>query len=278
MTAAVALPADTGLRFPRLVRSEWIKLRSLRSTVWCYAILFVLTVALSALPALVINSGGHAVSGKTADQVLVQLGTSSVTLTSLVVAVLGVLIISGEYGTGMIRATFTVEPGRFGVLAAKALVLALSTFVVSIVSTWIGVLLAQPLLAANKVHGDLAHPAVYLPILGASVYVMLIALLAFGVGLLIRATAGGITITLCALLVLPTVVAIIAQLTHAQWIANVGAFLPSAAGSQLFTYASSSQADPGAVVLNGWGGFAVLLAEVVVVGALAFTAARRRDV
>ena len=279
-TATTTLPANTGLSFPRLVRSEWIKLRSIRSTVWCYAILVVLTIAMAVLIGTFVNQDGAAMPTDAANATTVSVNTASVSITALVVGVLGVLIITGEYGTGQVRSTFTADPGRIGVILAKAFVLALATFVVSVVSTWIGVLIATPLQAANGIRPDLADPAVFLPILGSSVYVTLLALLAYGIGLLVRSSAGGIAITLGILLVLPVILSIFAGLTGAQWIADAGRFLPSDAGGQLFTYASPA-AETGAttgLVLNGWGGFAVLAAEVVAVGAAAIAVARARDV
>ncbi len=187
------------------------------------------------------------------------------------------LIITGEYGTGQIRSTFTADPGRTGVVLAKAFVLALTTFVVSAVATWIGVAITSALQAGRDIRPDLADPAVFMPILGSSVYVTLVALLAFGIGLLVRSSAGGIAITLGILLVLPTIVQIIGGLTNQQWIMDASQFLPSSAGAQLYTFDSGAQQGDG-LHLGGWGGFGVLAGEVVVIGAIALAAARSRDV
>jgi ABC-2 type transport system permease protein len=280
MTTTSTLPATTGLTFPRLVRSEWIKLRSIRSTVWCYAILVVLTVAMAVLLGSLVNQGGTRMPTDIANGTLVSVNTASVSITALVVGVLGVLTITGEYGTGQVRSTFTADPGRIGVILAKAFVLALATFVVSAVATWIGVFISTALQAANNVHADLGDPAVVLPILGSSVYVTLLALLAYGIGLLVRSSAGGIAITLGILLVLPVILALFAALTGAEWIADLAKFLPSDAGGQLFAYSYDTPPEGAqtGLVLNGWGGFGVLAAEVVAVGAAATAVARTRDV
>ncbi|MFJ7290122.1 ABC transporter permease [Curtobacterium sp. AB451] len=274
---ATTLPPTTGLRFGRLVRSEWIKFRSIRSTVWCLAILVVLTIAMAFLIGNALDVGG-AVSKDSQNGTLVTINTASVSLTALVVAVLGVLIITGEYGTGQIRSTFTADPHRTGAVLAKAAVLAVTTFVVSAVSIWIGVIVSAALQAGKGVHADLADPAVFMPLLGASVYVTLLALLAFGIGLLVRSSAGGIAITLGLLLVLPVVLSLIANVIQAQWLLDVTKFLPDQAGAQLFAYSSADAVQQEGVVLNGWAGFGVLVAEVVAVGALALAVARRRDV
>ncbi|WFR65762.1 ABC transporter permease [Curtobacterium flaccumfaciens] len=275
---ATTLPDTVRLGFGRLIRSEWIKLRSIRSTVWCYAILVVVTIAMAVLVGSALEPGGP-LTTDAANGTLVTINTASVSLTALVVAVLGVLIITGEYGTGQIRSTFTADPRRTGVVLAKAAVLAVTTFVVSAVALWIGVFASAALQAGKGLHADLADPSVFMPLLGASVYVTLLTLLAYGIGLIVRSSAGGIAITLGILLVLPIVLSLVAAVVHAQWISDVATFLPDQAGGQLYAYSTGADApQQTGVVLNGWGGFGVLLAEVVVVGALALTVARRRDV
>ncbi len=278
-THSASVPDSVRLSFPHLVRSEWIKLRSIRSTIWCFAILAVLTIGMAGLLGAFVDLPANSPQD-VANGSFVSINTTGVSLSALVVGVLGVLIITGEYGTGQVRSTFTADPRRTGVILAKATVLALTTFVVSVVSTWIGVVLSALLLASGGTSPQIGDPSVFMPILGSSVYVTLLALLAYGIGLFVRSSAGGIAITLGILLVLPVILSLVAGLLNAEWIGDVIKFLPDQAGSQLFTYPYTG-ADAGptsGVVLNGWGGFGVLAAEVLVVGALALTVARRRDV
>lgn len=277
------------LSFVRLIRSEWIKLRSIRSTVWCFALLFLLNIGFPLLIASVGHFSSAAGNAAQSDIAGGAIGVTVITLgvnfTSLVVAVLGVLIISGEYATGMIRGTFTADPRRLGALFAKAIVLAVATFVVTAVSTWIAALLVHPILAGKNVDFSLSDSKVFLPILGSSVYVTLIALLAFGIGALVRTTAGGIAVTLGALLVVPIILGIVGQLVSAHWPADINAFLPSQAGGQLFAYQGGAIGGPrqdavttsGVVTLNGWQGFGVLGGEVLAVGIAAFALVKRRD-
>lgn len=272
------MPSGVHLSFGRLVRSEWIKLRSIRSTWWCYAILVLVTIGMAALLGNFVTDIGSGAPQDAENGQLVSINTAGVTLSALVVGVLGVLIVTGEYGTGQIRSTFTADPRRTGVVLAKATVLAVTTFVVSAVATWIGVALSAWLQASNGVEADLADPGVFLPILGSSVYVTMLALLAYGIGLIVRSSAGGIAITLGILLVLPVVLAIVGGLLDAQWIGDVAAFLPDQAGGQLFAYSYEGAQTPPGVVLDGWSGFGVFAGEVLVVGALALFLARRRDV
>ncbi|NQW92355.1 ABC transporter permease [Curtobacterium sp. VKM Ac-2861] len=278
-TNSASVPDSVRLSFPHLVRSEWIKLRSIRSTIWCFAILAVLTIGMAGLLGAFVDLPANSPQD-VANGSFVSINTTGVSLSALVVGVLGVLIITGEYGTGQVRSTFTADPRRTGVILAKATVLALTTFVVSVVSTWIGVVLSALLLASDGTSPQIGDPSVFMPILGSSVYVTLLALLAYGIGLFVRSSAGGIAITLGILLVLPVILSLVSGLLNAEWIGDVFKFLPDQAGSQLFAYPYTG-ADAGptsGVVLNGWGGFGVLAAEVVVVGALALTVARRRDV
>ncbi|WNY35488.1 ABC transporter permease subunit [Curtobacterium flaccumfaciens] len=226
------------------------------------------------------NSGGQELPTDLANGTFVNANAVGVLLSSLVVGVLGVLIITGEYGTGQVRSTFTADPRRTGVILAKATVLAIATFVVSAVATWIGVLISLPLLAGNGIEPEVSDPSVFLPILGSSVFLTLLALLAYGIGLLVRSSAGGIAITLGLLLVVPGVLALMSGLMKVDWPMDIAAFLPDSAGGQLYAYSydGASTVDNSGVVLNGWGGFGVLAAEVLVVGGLALTLARRRDV
>ncbi|ROS32645.1 ABC transporter permease [Curtobacterium sp. PhB78] len=278
-THSASVPDSVRLSFPHLVRSEWIKLRSIRSTIWCFAILAVLTIGMAGLLGAFVDLPANSPQD-VANGSFVSINTTGVSLSALVVGVLGVLIITGEYGTGQVRSTFTADPRRTGVILAKATVLALTTFVVSVVSTWIGVVLSALLLASGGTSPQIGDPSVFMPILGSSVYVTLLALLAYGIGLFVRSSAGGIAITLGILLVLPVILSLVSGLLNAEWIGDVFKFLPDQAGSQLFAYPYTG-ADAGptsGVVLNGWGGFGVLAGEVLVVGALALTVARRRDV
>jgi ABC-2 type transport system permease protein len=283
MTATIAPSPLDGirLRFGGVLRSEWIKLRSLRSTLWCYGLIVLLTVAFGVLLAATFSQPGQF----TADaqrNVMVQVSTLGVNFTQLIVAVLGVLVISGEYSTGMIRSTFAAVPGRLGAYIAKAVVLAVTTFVVSLISILLAGLAALPILAGKGVDAGLIDWSVILPLIGGAGYLTLIALLAFTFGAIIRNSAGGIASILGLLLVVPTVLQMIGSLTRTIWIQNVAVFLPSAAGGTIFEYQSSGADvpqvdDSGLVHLTTWEGLAVLVVWVVVFGIVGAVLTRRRD-
>lgn len=281
-THVPSTPATTGVTFGRVMRSEWIKLRTLRSTVWCFGIIALLTIGFGILLAFTVNTGGT-VDQESQKGLAVNVATLGVNFTQLVAAVLGVLIISGEYSTGMIRSTFAAVPARLPALFAKALVLALTTFVVALVSIAITALVTIPILSGKGIEPHLSDPGVLWALLGGAGYLALIAVMALAFGAILRSSAGGIATALGLLLVVPLVLQIFASLTNAQWIQNVMAFLPSSAGGKMFelghSAAAQAAAQPpaGLIVLDGVQGLLVLLAWIVVLLATASVLLKRRD-
>jgi ABC-2 type transport system permease protein len=272
-----------------VVRSEWIKLRTLRSTWWCGAMIVALSVLFGLLIAGFINRDGAALPTAAQDGDLVAVVTIGTSFTQLIAAVLGVLVISGEYGTGMIRSTFTAVPTRLPAMLAKLAVLAVTIFVLGILAAVLTFAATAGILAGHGIAAHLGDPAVWMPVVGSAVYLALVAVLAFAVGALVRATAGGISVAIGLLLVLPILLSVAIALTQATWLLNVNAVLPSAAGAQLHTYAAAGTAaisGPGGreavaptadVVLNGWGGLAVLVGWILVALIPALILVRRRD-
>lgn len=278
--------SSTHLSFPRVVRSEWIKLRTLRSTQWSFAIFVLLTVGFGLLMAATLDiSGGPAADAETQKSLTAMVATLGVNFTQLVAAVLGVLIISGEYTTGMIRSTFAAVPTRLPALFAKALVLAVATFVVSLVSIIVTALVTAPILAGQGIEGQLFDGEVMRALVGGAGYLTLVALLAFGFGAVLRNSAGGIASVLGLILVVPTVLAILAGITQAVWAQNLSAFLPSTAGALMFAVGDGSAAggppvgaiNPDVITLDTTQGFLVLLGWVVVMMIAAAALIKRRD-
>ncbi|GHD45350.1 ABC transporter permease [Mycetocola manganoxydans] len=215
------------VRFPGILRSEAIKLRSLRSTVWSYAVLVLISLGLAALMAATLASSIEGqVPAEAQTAIVMQVSSFPVALGQLVAAVLGVLFIAGEYGTGMIRSTLSSVPRRLPVLWAKSLVLFATTFLVGLVSTVGAYLIGSPLLAASDVAAPLTDPDVLRAVVGGALYLALIAVFALGVGTVVRSSAGGIAVVLGIILILPTVL----QLIPADWAANMIPYLLSDAG------------------------------------------------
>lgn len=278
---------QSSVSFARVVHSEWIKLRTLRSTLWCFAIILVLTVGFGLLLAATLNtSDGPALDADSQNSFAVSVATLGVNFTQLVAAVLGVLIISGEYTTGMIRSTFTAVPKRLPAFFAKVLVLAVSTFVIGFISIIVTALVTIPLLASKGIHADLLNGHVIRALLGGAGYLTLIAVLAFAFGAILRSSAGAIATVLGLILVIPPVLSIVSALTQATWIHNVSVFLPSDAGGRMYAFGDAVSfrgGPPGAeaatdlLSLDATQGLLVLVAWVVVFLTAAIVLTKRRD-
>jgi ABC-2 type transport system permease protein len=265
------------LSFGGILRSEWIKLRSLRSTAWCYAIVIAVTIGLGGLYSL--NSQGQ---GATADDIrslAVGSSTLGVNFAQLVVAVLGALMITGEYGTGMIRSTLAAVPKRVPALVAKCLVFGVATFVVSAIALAGTAVASWLVLSNNGIHADFFDSRVLLPLLGAAGYLALIGVLSLALGAIIRSSAGGIAVALGLILVAPLILRILASVTRAVWPVNVSAFLPNSAGGLLWAYTSgpTAPAPSGYIVLTTLQGGLILGAWVVVAFVIAAILLKRRD-
>jgi ABC-2 type transport system permease protein len=200
--------------------------------------------------------------------ILMQVSSFPVALGQLIVAVLGVLVISGEYSTGMIRSTFSAVPRRLPVLWAKAAVLFASTFVVGLVATVGAYLIGSAILAPSGVAAPITDPDLMRAIVGGALYLALVALFALGVGTAIRSSAGGIATVLGILLILPTVL----QLIPADWAHDLIPYLLSDAGLGLVGLQSDI---PGG--LEPWQQLAVVLGWVAASLAAGATLMKRRD-
>jgi ABC-2 type transport system permease protein len=284
-TAAPAVPTRNAglskLTFGGILRSEWIKLRSLRSTAWCYLIAIVVTIGLALLVAGVRSLPDGGLTGDAARAVGVSAATVGVNFSELVVAVLGALMITGEYGTGMIRSTFAAVPKRIPALLGKILVFGVVTFIVGLVSVAISFVLASLLLGSRGVQTDPGNIHVLLPLIGAAGYLALIGMMSLAIGAIIRSSAGGIAASLGIILVLPIIVQVLSVLTNQKWVLNIGQFLPSSAGAPLFAFTTSVQQPlltDGIIQLDAlWGGL-VLAGWVIVPFAIASILVRTRDV
>lgn len=269
---------SSGIHFSGVLRSEWIKLRSLRSTAWSFLLVLVLPIGIGVLLAVFADDGGQGLTGDAARNALVLYSTSGTMLSSLIVAVIGALVVTGEYGTGMIRSSFAAVPRRSVALAAKAIVLAVVVFVTSAVSVWATAFITLPIAAGRNVEASL-DASVAMPLLGASVYLTLIALLAFAVGVVLRSTAGAIAGVLGLMLVAPVVVQLVQSFTGAEWLGTLTNLLPQNAGQPLMQFGTevTSGWHDGVLALGGWSGFAVLLAWVVVASVTALALVEKRD-
>jgi ABC-2 type transport system permease protein len=277
------LPRSSRLTFGGIIRSEFIKLFTLRSTFWCILIIVVLSVGFGLIAATVqapTRTGIPAAPTIAVQQAIaVSFATIGAQIGELVLAVLGALVITGEYGTGMIRSTFAAVPRRTPALVAKAIVLAIVSFVVGLVSIFGTAAIIFPLLPGTKdIHPDWTDWHVIESMIGGAGYLAFIALIAFCIGALIRNSAGGIAAALGLILVLPTLVTVIGGLTGATWIDNIGRVLPSAVGATLSNYhGGTTQVVSGLVSFDRLDSGLILLGWFVVLFLLAAVLLKRRD-
>ncbi len=193
-----------GVSFLRVLQSEWTKLRTLRSTWATLATAVVLMVGVAALVSSVVLSQwdtADAIDRATFDAMSIAL--AGLTFASIAIAALGVMTITGEYSTGAIRGSLLAVPRRTPVLVAKAVLLAVVTYVTMLVTTVASFGVTMTILSGKGISASLGDPGVLRVLLGAPAYLAVVALLGLGVGALLRSTPAGITTLLGVLLVLP---------------------------------------------------------------------------
>jgi ABC-2 type transport system permease protein len=271
------VPDTGGLTFGRVVAAEWVKFRTLRSTWWTLGVTVVLMVGIAVLAAWGMTSGGEVGTGDGPVGGSSAVGAFATTagwnVAQLSVAVLGVLIITGEYTTGMVRSTFAAVPARLPALAAKAIVLAATVLVVSLGSIALAYVATLPFLSGTDLAVDLTDGETVRVLGGTALYLTGIALLALAFGALIRHSAGALAAVLGLLLVVETVFALIPL----AFFREVSPYLPSTAGSQVMAPEALAGALGGGGTLGPWEGYGVMLVWVAVIVTAAAVLLRRRD-
>lgn len=241
--AARPASAPYHLSFARVVRSEWIKLLSLRSTWWSLAITVVLSVGISLMMAAALRDFD---AGFAPVMVIVM----PMQFTMLVAGILGAIAITGEYSTGMIRSTLTAEPRRGAVLVAKALVVTVVLAVTTAVTYAVAVLATGPIL---KTGIDWSEPAQsWVPLLSGVFAMATFALIGLGFGFIIRNGAGAIAATVGVLFVLPIVLSMFSFAGDGwKWIVDASVYLPMS-GAQSATTAGGDEVVRGLLTLTAW--------------------------
>jgi len=250
------------------IAGEWIKLRSVRSTVWALLATFGITVGLGLLftSAYVNRYDRISLNQRLTFDPTVQ-SLRGLLLSGLAIGVLGVLVMSSEYATGTIRSTLAAVPQRSSVLAAKAVAFGVVAFVVSIGSVFTAFFAGQAILAGKNLGVSITDPDVLRAVLGATFYLTAVGLLGLALGTILRSTASAIS-TLVSLLF---VLFLLAQALPDPWNNDVAKFLPGRAGAALYTVRPDSNLlSPGAALI-------VLLAWVVAAFVLAALLLVRRD-
>jgi ABC-2 type transport system permease protein len=251
--------------FADTLRSECAKLRTLRSTAYTLLATVILGVGFAAV--FTGGAGDNYTDLPPAQQAafdptfLSLLG--GVLLSQLALGVLGVLVITSEYATGMLRPSLTVAPRRGRLLAAKVTVFAAVALVVGEVIGFGAFFAGQAILAGMDVpHAVLGQPGVLRAIVATGLYLALVGLLGLAVGFIVRSTAGAVTILVAVTFLIPNI---------GQLAGEVIRYWPTVAGLQIMM----TRSDPNSLPV--WAGFGLLAASAAATLAAAFAMFCRRD-
>jgi ABC-2 type transport system permease protein len=256
----------------RVALSEWTKLRSLRSTRWSMFVTLLLTIGIGLLACTVFTARWpHLDLGdklRFATNPL-RINLAGVGLAQLSIGVLGVLVISGEYTTGMIRSTFCAVPRRLPVLWAKTGVFAAATLAVSLPAVLIVFFAGQAILSSQPQIPQTAFsdPGVARAVIGAALFLTMVGVFGLGIGAIVRHTAGAIVTFVGILFVLPPLL----SLLPSSWSNAINPYLPSVAADGIWTTHRDSY------TFSPWGGFALFCGYCALTLAIAAVLMRRRD-
>jgi ABC-2 type transport system permease protein len=277
MAATAQVAAQAGHRSPPAagrpgfggaLRSEWTKIRSVRSTYWTLLALVVVTIGMGTLSCIAAASRASEVRGPGFDPTFRSL--VGLIIGQLIIAVLGALTITSEYSTGMIRTSLTLQPRRGTLFAAKAAVFGAVSLVTGLVAAFASFFIGQAILSSHHLNTSLGQPHVLRAVLGAGLFLAVSGLLAFGLGALLRSTAAAISVAIGLLFV----VTILVNFLPSSWQDHVDKWIPFNAGSQVWTVVAP---PPGAHLLSAWTGFAVFAAYAAVAVAAGLLVFRTRD-
>ncbi len=265
----IRLNSMLGSRLLATARSEWIKFRSVRSGPLALAAT-ALTVVAGAWLLAAGNRGSYLAASPAGQAAFDPVFTvlQAIELAQLFVGTLGVLTVTGEYSSGLIRGTFVATPQRAQVLALKALVFTAVVWACCTAMSFTAFFLGQAVLAPAK-HVAIGDPGVLAAVLGGGLYLVLVGLLGRFIGVLVRRTPAALAALFCLLIVLPI---LFVNIIPGKITQNLGEYMPGQAGEQAFQLLHG-----GAYSLGPWQGLGVLAGYVAVAGAAAFALILRRD-
>jgi len=263
------VPLKGNVSFAGVLGSEWVKLRSLRSTVWSLIAAVGILIGLGLLFSFAIVSRWDRLgAGEKLRFDPTAITLRGVFLAQLAIGVLGVLIIGGEFATGMIRSSLAAVPRRTPVLLGKAVVFGLVTWVLMTASAFIVYFAGQAVFSQKHVQSAISDPGVLRAVFGAGIYLTLIGLLGLGIATLLRNSAAAISTLVAIVLIVPILVSFLPS----NWVIHIDKWLPSEAGMTMLTV----RHDP--AQLSPLAGGLVLTGYVVVVMGFAIWDLKRRDV
>jgi hypothetical protein len=268
ITATTPSQPSAGLAplFVGVLRSEARKLGTVRSTFWIVLAAVAFNAVTAALLGLLLPGHLSAHQKATIDSVRVSLG--GLHLSQVALGLLGVLAVTSEYSSGMIRATLAAVPQRRLLLTAKALVLTAAAAAAGIAACLAAYLVFEAFLpAGDAMRTTLADPGVLRAVTGAGLYLTVLGLLGFGLGAVLRSSAGAVAV-LFGVLFVPT---LLTALLPSAWQDTIGPYLPMNAGDAIYTV------RPEAHTLQPWTGFGVFCLYAAAALATGFILIGRRD-
>lgn len=291
MTVSAPLPSSPALERAHVslfgtFRSEWTKFWSLRSTYIIIAVAAVVMIGFSFLFAMAIREGLREAGGfvevpglgEAVAEVIAWISLQGILFAQLAIGVLGVLLVSGEYSTGMIRATMTAVPKRIPVLVMKAAVLVVTTLLTMIPISIAAFLAAQGQYAEFGLNAQLTDPGVGRIIAGVALYLCAIGVIGSAFGWLFRSAAGAIFALVVLLLILP----LLLSLVNLDWVEAIAPYLPGSAGQAVFAPTAGfdimpTDMDMQTAEFGPWEGYGIMLGWAIGGLALAGWLLRRRD-
>lgn len=251
--------------YAEVLRSEAVKLRSVRSTHWTLGLAVAFNVGFAVLLAIFLPDQLSVVDKASLDITRVSLG--GIHLSQVAFGVLGTIVITSEYGTGMIRTTLSAVPQRRLLLAAKALVFTGFALIIGVGSSFTAFLVFQAALSDDALRAAVGDPGVLRALAGGGVFLTVLGLLGLGIGAIVRSSAGAVA-TLLSLLFVPPV---LLELLPNSWRTTIGPYAPMEAGSQIFSL--QRHADG----LAPWAGLGVFSLYALAALVLGFVLINRRD-
>ena len=269
-----APPAHVGtyggpVTMARVLRSEWTKLWTLRSTRWSLLASFIAMAGLGPLVAAVQMSRWSRLSPHdraTYDSINTAVGGYH--LAQLAIGVLGVLVITGEYSTGMIRSSLMAVPRRLPVLWAKIAVFAAVTFVLMLIASLISFFAVQAIVTQQHVQHSIGDPGALRTVVGAALFLTVLGVMCVGLGGILRNTAGGIATFVGLLFVLPGISAILPSSVNN----SISPYLPLNAATTVASHSFDNSHH-----LAVWTGFALFCGYTAIAAIGAAISLRRRD-
>ncbi|WP_410676078.1 ABC transporter permease [Amycolatopsis sp. cmx-4-68] len=237
-----------------VLRSEWTKLWSLRST-WItlgLGLVFLVTFGLISAARYQSNiSSGQPLDADFAHATALNLSLFGTNFAQLALGVLGVLVTAGEYSTGMNRSTLTGVPRRLPVLWSKSAVFGVVALLVGLAGAFLAFVFGSAILAGTPAAMTLSDTGVLRSLLGAGLYLGLVGVIGVALGALLRSVAGGISVLVGALMLIPGLISLLPK----SWQGDISPYLPSNAGQAMFTLtpdATTLAPATGMLVFVGW--------------------------